>query len=262
MISCRQQMAAGGDAWQHYRSRQRASYRGNRQRAGLYPLYPPPASPAGRLLLQRLRKSQSTTVLYGEPEGALEQLALQDGGSSLFPQLDGGGSSVRADPAAGALAGFTWLSMLRLRAEADVVCIAAAGRVQACQTPRQSVAAPRCPLALAAVAAKPFGHSCRCFLASIRLAVACVRSAYPSSNPRRTLVCLRPLSSGSFPFPGTSCRAFHPPLHLFPSHPQRLIVVANRLPVSAYKDRSGRWQLQVRVHGCGGRWAVGQDAMQ
>lgn len=26
---------------------------------------------------------------------------------------------------------------------------------------------------------------------------------------------------------------------------QRLIVVANRLPVSAYKDRSGRWQLQV-----------------
>ena len=26
---------------------------------------------------------------------------------------------------------------------------------------------------------------------------------------------------------------------------QRLIVVANRLPVSAYKDKAGRWQLQV-----------------
>ena len=30
---------------------------------------------------------------------------------------------------------------------------------------------------------------------------------------------------------------------------QRLIVVANRLPVSAYKDRSGRWQLQVSAGG-------------
>jgi hypothetical protein len=26
---------------------------------------------------------------------------------------------------------------------------------------------------------------------------------------------------------------------------QRLLVVANRLPVSAYKDKQGRWQLQV-----------------
>lgn len=50
------------------------------------------ASRVGRLLLQRLRKSQSTTVLYGEPESALEQLSLHDGGSTLFPQLDGGGS--------------------------------------------------------------------------------------------------------------------------------------------------------------------------
>jgi hypothetical protein len=47
---------------------------------------------AGRLLLQRLRKSQSTTVLYGEPESALEQLQLTEGGSALFQQLDGGGS--------------------------------------------------------------------------------------------------------------------------------------------------------------------------
>lgn len=30
---------------------------------------------------------------------------------------------------------------------------------------------------------------------------------------------------------------------------QRLIVVANRLPVSAYKDRGGRWQLQVSAGG-------------
>ena len=52
--------------------------------------------PAGRLLLQRLRKSQSTTVLYGEPEHALEQLSLGDGpGSSFFPQMDGGPTQVR-----------------------------------------------------------------------------------------------------------------------------------------------------------------------
>lgn len=50
----------------------------------------PSSPPAGRLLLQRLRKSQSTTVLYGEPEGALEQLSLQDGGAGMFPQLDSG----------------------------------------------------------------------------------------------------------------------------------------------------------------------------
>ncbi len=50
---------------------------------------------AGRLLLQRLRKSQSTTVLYGEPENALEQLQLHDGtGSGLFPQIDGTESQV------------------------------------------------------------------------------------------------------------------------------------------------------------------------
>ena len=30
---------------------------------------------------------------------------------------------------------------------------------------------------------------------------------------------------------------------------QRLIVVANRLPVSAFKDRAGRWQLQVSAGG-------------
>ena len=64
------------------------------------PSLPPLA--AGRLLLQRLRKSQSTTVLYGEPENALEQLQLHDGGNSFFPQLDGGGTQVRctAPPAA------------------------------------------------------------------------------------------------------------------------------------------------------------------
>ncbi|PRW61035.1 Alpha,alpha-trehalose-phosphate synthase [UDP-forming] 1 isoform B [Chlorella sorokiniana] len=48
------------------------------------------ASRVGRLLLQRLRKSQSTTVLYGEPEGAVEQLSLQDGGAGIFPQLESG----------------------------------------------------------------------------------------------------------------------------------------------------------------------------
>lgn len=31
--------------------------------------------------------------------------------------------------------------------------------------------------------------------------------------------------------------------------PQRLLVVANRLPVSAFKDRAGRWQLQVSAGG-------------
>jgi trehalose 6-phosphate synthase/phosphatase len=36
---------------------------------------------------------------------------------------------------------------------------------------------------------------------------------------------------------------------LLPLLLQRLIVVANRLPVSAYKDRSGRWQLQVSAGG-------------
>jgi hypothetical protein len=30
---------------------------------------------------------------------------------------------------------------------------------------------------------------------------------------------------------------------------QRLIVVANRLPVSAYKDKGGQWQLQVSAGG-------------
>ncbi|PSC73982.1 Alpha,alpha-trehalose-phosphate synthase [UDP-forming] 1 [Micractinium conductrix] len=50
------------------------------------------ASRVSRLLMQRLRKSQSTTVLYGEPESALEQLSLHDGGNSFFPQLDGAGS--------------------------------------------------------------------------------------------------------------------------------------------------------------------------
>ncbi|KAL4855450.1 hypothetical protein ACK3TF_003986 [Chlorella vulgaris] len=50
------------------------------------------ASRVGRLLLQRLRKSQSTTVLYGEPENALEQLQLQDGSSNFFPQVEGGGT--------------------------------------------------------------------------------------------------------------------------------------------------------------------------
>ena len=60
------------------------------------PLPPPPRCPAGRLLLQRLRKSQSTTVLYGEPEAALEQLQLHDGGPGLFPQIDGGASQVHA----------------------------------------------------------------------------------------------------------------------------------------------------------------------
>ncbi len=49
---------------------------------------------AGRILLQRLRKSQSTTVLYGEPENALEQLQLQDGSSNFFPQVEGGGTQV------------------------------------------------------------------------------------------------------------------------------------------------------------------------
>ena len=29
-------------------------------------------------------------MLYGEPEGALEQLSLQDGGAGMFPQLDSG----------------------------------------------------------------------------------------------------------------------------------------------------------------------------
>lgn len=38
---------------------------------------------------------------------------------------------------------------------------------------------------------------------------------------------------------------------------QRLIVVANRLPVSAYKDRSGRWQLQAS----GGRGAAGRTML-
>lgn len=50
----------------------------------------PPVPAAGRLLLQRLRKSQSTTVLYGEPEGVLEQLSLQDGGAGMFPQMESG----------------------------------------------------------------------------------------------------------------------------------------------------------------------------
>ena len=31
------------------------------------------------------------------------------------------------------------------------------------------------------------------------------------------------------------------------AHSQRLIVVANRLPVSAFKDRDGRWALQARA---------------
>ena len=30
------------------------------------------------------------------------------------------------------------------------------------------------------------------------------------------------------------------------AQPQRLLVVANRLPVSAYKDKEGRWQFEVR----------------
>lgn len=34
-------------------------------------------------------------MLYGEPEGALEQLSLQDGGAGMFPQLDSG-SQARA----------------------------------------------------------------------------------------------------------------------------------------------------------------------
>lgn len=37
--------------------------------------------------------------------------------------------------------------------------------------------------------------------------------------------------------------------HLDSSLSQRLIVVANRLPVSAYKDREGRWRLQVSAGG-------------
>ena len=62
----------------------------------LLPLRPPAPRPAGRLLLQRLRKSQSTTVLYGEPEHALEQLSLGDGpAGSFFPQMDGGPTQVR-----------------------------------------------------------------------------------------------------------------------------------------------------------------------
>ena len=42
-----------------------------------------------------------------------------------------------------------------------------------------------------------------------------------------------------------------------PLLPQRLIVVANRLPVSAYTDRSGRWQLQVRPATPGAGLGVG-----
>lgn len=34
-----------------------------------------------------------------------------------------------------------------------------------------------------------------------------------------------------------------------PTAPQRLLVIANRLPVSAFKDRSGKWQLQVSAGG-------------
>ena len=33
------------------------------------------------------------------------------------------------------------------------------------------------------------------------------------------------------------------------SAPQRLLVIANRLPVSAFKDRGGQWQLQVSAGG-------------
>ena len=48
------------------------------------------------------------------------------------------------------------------------------------------------------------------------------------------------------------CVLTAPPVLLpAPSLPQRLIVVANRLPVSAYKDRSGRWQLQASRRGLG-----------
>jgi hypothetical protein len=60
----------------------------------LHALAPAARHRAGRLLLQRLRKSQSTTVLYGEPENALEQLQLQDGSSNFFPQVEGGGTQV------------------------------------------------------------------------------------------------------------------------------------------------------------------------
>jgi hypothetical protein len=66
------------------------------------------------------------------------------------------------------------------------------------------------------------------------------------------------------PPPPTPPTYTHPPPHTTHEFPplhtpvaaalQRLIVVANRLPVSAYKDRGGRWQLQV---GRGGSLAPG-----
>ncbi|KAG7673541.1 hypothetical protein KSW81_006745 [Nannochloris sp. 'desiccata'] len=50
-----------------------------------------PASRVDRLLLQRLRKSQSTTVLYGEPAELLEQLHLGPDSTAggLYPPIDG-----------------------------------------------------------------------------------------------------------------------------------------------------------------------------
>lgn len=140
------------------------------------PVCLPCAYATGRLLLQRLRKSQSTTVLYGEPENALEQLQLQDGGGSLFPQMDGGGSQVgAAEPLLAA-----W-----------------------CLLPQ------------------PAGQR------------------WDPCDVMWILQRQRPATGWDSTHSNTPC------LPYAPSSLQRLIVVANRLPVSAYKDRAGRWQLQV-----------------
>ncbi|WPT11748.1 Alpha,alpha-trehalose-phosphate synthase [UDP-forming] 1 [Picochlorum sp. SENEW3] len=48
-----------------------------------------PASRVDRLLLQRLRKSQSTTVLYGEPAELAERLREDATAGGLYPPVDG-----------------------------------------------------------------------------------------------------------------------------------------------------------------------------
>jgi trehalose 6-phosphate synthase/phosphatase len=114
-----------------------------------------PASRVDRLLLQRLRKSQSTTVLYGDP-------LLDQHENSL---------GIGAPPAK-----FTG-------ADADAA-------------------------------------------AAVTAAAATATATVAGSS-----------SSVMFPELGPGAES------------QRLLVVANRLPVSAYKDANGRWQLQVSAGG-------------
>eukprot|EP00887_Chlorella_sp_A99_P006844 scaffold2.g6844.t1 len=98
-----------------------------------------PASRVDRLLLQRLRKSQSTTVLYGDQGGELlDSLVLSAGagvgaGAGLFPQLDGGAARQRLIVVANRLPVSAYKDragkwQLQARGGAQRACVAGGGK--------------------------------------------------------------------------------------------------------------------------------------